>query len=94
MEFSLFVQRNTILIKCPECGTQGNLSKYGASTLPQKILKFFRIRKFYCKNCGWEGHKFIIRITKNIKQVLLSYFLLFISVIILAYIVIKIVLRK
>ena len=86
MNLRLFIERNLTFVKCPNCNTEAALERVKSNNDFEKLfLVLFRLKKYHCKNCKWNGMKFMYAISRNYVKVILIYILILIIILILAY---------
>jgi hypothetical protein len=77
MELKLLISRNVIFGKCPKCKEEMTLERVKTNNKFEKIFLYIvKFKKYHCKSCKWYGNMFIYTIPRNIKKVLLNYFII------------------
>ena len=94
MDLKLFVEKSAALGYCPKCNS---LASFERIKIENRFLRFlyyfFKLKKYHCNVCKWEGTVFGFKLRKEYKKILTNYLLLFIfsiiAIIVISYILIK-----
>ena len=70
-------KKNHTLDLCPNCKSLGKLRHSKARTFWERTLRRTRLWHYYrCRECGWRGAKFSVRLSRADYKTVLKYLLL------------------
>jgi len=91
-----FIEKsNHSLDRCPQCKSYGRLRRSKARTFWEKTLRRTGFWSYYrCRECGWRGAKFSIKLSRADYKTVLKYLFLMAATAMMVMFVIKKMLLK